>query len=1053
MATTAPEMTRPQGETEEAPLPRILAILVTHNGRPWLTEALVALDRQTYPHLDVLVVDDASQVVEGSSPLKRVAKRHLRRLRWGFLKTPRPLGYGGAINWALSRVRVKADLLLFLHDDVALTPESVERMVARIQADDTTAIVGPKIVSWDDPDRLEEVGMAADRFGYPYKGLEAGEIDLGQHDVSQEVFFVTSTCMLVRHDVFRQLRGWDARMRAFSEDLDLCWRARLAGHSVRVEPLARARHAIALAKGDRDSKFRPARYFIRRNRFRAVLKNVAAPRLIILLPQLIFVTLFEMLGFIVLRQPREVLNVTRAMGWNLINGFQILNERRKVQKTRTLPDRRLRRLTVRETTRVRAYVGHQADRLEEAWGRRAETFARRRDALRGLGARSIGLAVFVTILGLVGFLLAFRHFLWAPQASIAELLPYPERATALLRSWASPWQGVGLGYPGPAPPSLALLGLVPLLTLGAVGAAQKVLVLGLGLVGFIGAYHLISEVADRKARVVAGFAYALGAVGYASMRQGALGAMVLGAAAPFILHAFIRLTGWVRPPGWNRNRAIARVALASAVAAAFVPGSMLLFAIVALILASFRTELGTVRRSLSGLGSSLLGLVLGWALLLPWSWTWLGDGGPIYRLLDDFPNAFTENYRGHGTASVVLGQTPEGPVLFGLALTILGLVAVLAGTGQRRRLALALWSVIAVVGVLVSAVAAGVIPPIASTPSDMGVLAALSFAGLAGLASGAFTMDLPRRSWSWVHAATLLGLASAGLLATAGLVPALLGGEWAPGAGAGRENAQVAAEIRSIFAADAQEVGQFRALWIGEKWTAGQERVSLAPTDHFLTGSRGHVLSDLFERQTGEGNATLDRVVASVREGSTDRGGRLLGAFNIRYVVLARTAGVHRWLNQRDLALVRDQPDYILLENENELRRAALYNETPVYVRALEEDDPALTSRSVEIERARADQTTPSRFEADNVGGPGSVFVAETEDPGWSASLGETRLERTPGGWGNAFQVPTAVEGRLVVDYPRSFGNIFWLLVIPLAWIVAVGAAFSRRRSPIQEEM
>ena len=1047
MATTATEITRPEGDSEATALPRILAILVTHNGRRWLTDALVTLDQQTYPHLDVLVVDDASQVEEGASSLKRVAKRHLRRLRWGFLKTPRPLGYGGAINWALSRVRVKADLLLFLHDDVALSQDSVERMVARILADDTTAIVGPKIVSWDDPDRLEEVGMAADRFGYPYKGLEAGEIDLGQHDVSQEVFFVTSTCMLVRHEVFRQLRGWDARMRAFSEDLDLCWRARLAGHSVRVEPLARARHAIALAKGDRASKFRPARYFIRRNRFRALLKNVAAPRLIFLLPQLILVTLFEMLGFVVLRQPREVLNVTRAMGWNLLNAFQIVAERRKVQKIRTLPDRRLRRLTVRETTRVRAYVGHQADRLEEAWGRRTETFARRRDVIRGLGARSIGLAVFVAVLGLIGFLLAFRHFLWAPQAAIGELLPYPERATALLRSWASPWQGVGLGYPGPAPPSLALLGLVPLLTLGAVGAAQKVLVLGLGVVGFVGAYHLISEVADRRARVVAGFAYALGAVGYASMRQGALGAMVLGAAAPFILHAFIRLTGWVRPPGWNRNRAVARVGLASAVAAAFVPGSLLLFIIVAVILASFRTDLGTMRKSLSGLGASLLGLLIGWALLLPWSWSWFGSGGPINRLVSDFPNEFTENYQGHGTASVLLGQTPEGPVLFGVALTILGIVAVLAGTGQRRRLALALWSVIAVVGLLISATAAGAIPPIASTAADVGVLAALSFAGLAGLAAGAFTMDLPRRSWSWVHAATLLGLASAGLLATAGLVPALLGGEWAPGAGAGRENALVAAEIRQIFAADAQEVGQFRALWIGEKWTAGQARVSLAPTDHFLTGSRGHVLSDLFERQTGEGNESLERVVASVREGSTDRGGRLLGAFNIRYVVLARTAGVHRWLNQRDLALVRDQPDYILLENENELRRAALYNETPVYVRALEEDDPALTSRSVEIERARAEQTTPSRFEEENVGGPGVVFLAETSDPGWTAELGDTPLQRTAGGWGNAFEVPTAVEGRLVVDYPRTLVDILWLLIVPLAWIVAVGAAFSRRRT------
>ncbi|MCA1705165.1 MAG: glycosyltransferase family 2 protein, partial [Actinobacteria bacterium] len=426
MAITESEIARPdEAGSSQGDLPRILAIIVTHDGRRWLTEALVGLAAQTYPHLDVLVVDDASPVEPGTSALKRVAKRHLRRMRWAYLRTPRSLGFGGAINWALSRVRVKADLLLFIHDDAALTPDSVEKMVARMVADETTAIVGPKVVAWDDPTQLEEVGMAADRFGYPYKGLEAGEIDLGQHDVSQEVFFVTSTCMLVRHDVFRQLRGWDARMRAFSEDLDLCWRARLQGYSVRVEPLARARHAIALARGERDSKYEPARYFIRRNRFRTVLKNAAGARLIFLLPLFVMLTLVEMIGFIVLRQPREILNLARAMGWNLMTGFQMLSERRKVQKTRTISDRKLRRLTVRGTTRVRAYIGNQTDRLEEAWGRRAETFAARRAIFQNLGSRSIGLAILLVVVGVAGFLLGFRHFLWAPQTAVGELLPYP----------------------------------------------------------------------------------------------------------------------------------------------------------------------------------------------------------------------------------------------------------------------------------------------------------------------------------------------------------------------------------------------------------------------------------------------------------------------------------------------------------------------------------------------------------------------------------------------------------------------------------------------------
>lgn len=1042
--------TRRDREQDDANLPRILAIVVTHDGRRWLKDCLIGLDRQTYPYVDVLVVDDASPEVKDAPGLKRIAKRHLRRRRWGFLKTPRPLGFGGAINWAMSRARVTADLLLFIHDDAELTSDSLEKMVGRILDDETTAIVGPKIVAWDDPTHLEEVGMAADRFGYPYKGLEDDEIDLGQHDVSHEVFYVTSTCMLVRHEVFRQLRGWDARMRAFSEDLDLCWRARLLGHSVRVEPLAKARHAIALARGERASRFTPARYYIRRNRFRAVSKNASGARLAGLIPQIVLLTIVEMIGFIVLRQPREILNLVRALGWNLVNSFQTLGERRRAQRDRVVTDRKLRRLTVRETTRVHAYIGHQADRLEEAWGRGSEALARRRAMLSAINARTAGIATLVFIAGVIGFLLCFRHFLWAPQVALGELLPYPERATALFRAWASPWQTAGLGQPGPAPPSFALLGIVPLLTFGAAGAAQKLLVLGLGGIALVGAYQLIGEVADRRARFVAGFAYALGGVGYAAMRSGDLGALVFGAAAPFVLHSLIRLTGWVRPAGWNRNKTIARLALGAAVSAAFVPGSLFLYLLAAVILSVFRLEVGSPKVPLTGLGSAVVALIAAWGLLLPWSWTWFSDGGALDRsLFGSSADVIAGNYSGHGALSVLLGQTPDAPALFGLALPILGTIAVLTGEGQRRRLAVAFWGLIAACALLVATTAAGINAPLVSTPTSAAVLSAAAFAGLAGLAAGAFRLDLPRRGFGWIHAATVLGISVSVFLIGAGFLPALWRGEWAPGRGLRDDLGTASADVRSIFATEAEQ-GQFRALWVGDAWSAGMPTSARPDVDLFVTGARGQVLTDLFENNRGSGAAAFERVVASIQEGTTDRGGGLLGAFNIRFVVLERGPGTHQWLSQRDLALYRDRPEYILLENANDLPRAAVFNELPVYVQALERGDPTLAT-AIEIERTDLAQDSPWRYHVDEVSGPGVAFLAETEDPGWSASLDGEPLSRSSRSWGNAFRIPPGAEGLLSISFPRTTEHLIWLVGIALAWIVVVGASFSRRKPSVPE--
>nr|MBA2601156.1 glycosyltransferase family 2 protein [Actinomycetota bacterium] len=1052
MATTIrTAQSRTEATVAEPGSPSVLAVVVTHRGREWLKECLVSLNSQTYGSMDVLVVDDASPDFRAAPHLKRVVKRHIRRRRWGFLRTPRPLGFGGAINWALSRIRTDADLLLFVHDDAALDPDAVQEMVRAVATDPSTAIVGPKVVAWDDPTRLEEVGMAVDRFGYPYKGLEADEIDLGQHDAPSEVFFVTSTCLLVRHEVFRQLRGWDARMRAFSEDLDLCWRARVAGHSVRVEPRAKARHAIALATGQRESRFLPSRYYIRRNRLRAVTKNVSTLRLLFLIPQFIFVTFAEMLGFIILRQPREIVNLARALGWNLLHFPQTLSARAKVQLGRKVSDRTLRRLTVKESTRVRSYVSHQAERLEEAWGRRADFVSQRGTQVRSVGRQAAGLPVLLGVVAIVLLLIGFRHFLWGPQASVGELLPFPARGTGMLRAYFSSWEGVGLGQPGPTSPAYFLLGLWPLITLGAAGAAQKLLILSLALVALWGAYRLMADLVDRPARWAAGVTYVLSTTGYVALREGSLGALVFASAAPFALHSLLRFTGWVRPAAWSAGREAAVLAVAGAVSASFVPGSLIIYVLALLLLTIGRAVLGLRSSTMRSVPLAVLGLAGSWVLLLPWSLTWFSPGGPLGRLTgDETWRFYASAFRGDSMASVLSGQTPGGPALMGLALPLLGLIAVLISSGQRRRTGLAMWLLVVGVGLLVEATASGAIRPIVAAPAEAGVLATLAFSGLVGLAISAFRSDLPRRGLGPVHALALAGIAGAGFLLLAGLVPSLWRGEWSPGEDSGQISSTRVEQIHSLLLAEAEQVGQFRALWVGEGWQGGVRSAVRPPDEHLLTGPRGKVLSELFHRGEGTGEGNLSEAIAAIEQGATDRGGRLLGAFNVQFVLLERGPGASEWLAQRDLAVARSETEYYVLENGSPLSRAGVYTEVPGYVQALGENDPTLGAGVEEVERSAAQQESPSHFEAARVAGPGVVFLSERTDPGWTAKLGDRTLQDVDVEWGNAWDLAPGTRGELDISFERGLDDLLWYLFTALAWIVAIGAVSpsgTRRRS------
>jgi GT2 family glycosyltransferase len=124
-------------------------------------------------------------------------------------------------------------------------------MVDAAEQIEDVGIVGPKVVDWEDPRVLREVGRSTDRFGFPYSPLEDGELDQGQYDRVREVLFVSSCAMLISRAARERTGLPDERLAAHHDDLDLCWRARVAGFRVVMTPLATARHRGASMRGER----------------------------------------------------------------------------------------------------------------------------------------------------------------------------------------------------------------------------------------------------------------------------------------------------------------------------------------------------------------------------------------------------------------------------------------------------------------------------------------------------------------------------------------------------------------------------------------------------------------------------------------------------------------------------------------------------------------------------------------------------------------------------------------------------------------------------------
>ncbi len=215
----------------------VSVIVVTWNHASFLPACLEALAAQTYPNLEVIVVDNASQ--DGSA-----AWVHSHYPRFGLLEQPSNLGFAGGFNRGANIAR--GDWLLSVNPDLTPAPDFVSQLIHAVDNDSRLGMAAPKLLRGDDPDRLDSTGLFIDRRRRPY---DRGQMqnDTGQYDSAREIFGACGAAALYRRamldDIAIEGEYFDEDFFAYGEDADLAWRAQKRGWHARFAPQAMALHA------------------------------------------------------------------------------------------------------------------------------------------------------------------------------------------------------------------------------------------------------------------------------------------------------------------------------------------------------------------------------------------------------------------------------------------------------------------------------------------------------------------------------------------------------------------------------------------------------------------------------------------------------------------------------------------------------------------------------------------------------------------------------------------------------------------------------------------
>jgi GT2 family glycosyltransferase len=503
--------------------PTVTAILVAHRGTEHLRRTLDALASQTRPVDSVVVIavdsDEATTAqASAASPDQLLASTE-------------KLPFGTALGVAARVVPPAAsedDWLWFLGQDTAPEPEALARLIETVAVSPSVAIAGPKLVDWDEAAVIRELGLSMTRLGATIVPVE-DEFDQAQHDRTSDMLAVPAAGMLIRHTVWERLGGFDPALPAFDEGLDLCVRARLAGHRVVIVPGARLASAgDGVAVQPRTPRGRQRRRQHRLRRSAQLHRRMAyAPGFALVFHWLSLVPLavIRSLGFLLGKQPGAIggefaAAFATAFGGSRVGQARSAIKRVRVVKWSAIAPLRIPRAEVRRIRGLRREVS-----LVRLHGERRElNFFSGGGAWVVLAAALMSVALFAPLLG-------------SSQASGGGLLPLNDIGTL----WADlgyGWRDIGIGFVGAADPFTGVLALLGSLTFWQPSFAIVLLWFAALPLAALGGWFLATRLTHRAVlRATFAIVWALAPMLFDALQQGRPAAVIVHLLLPWLFFA------------------------------------------------------------------------------------------------------------------------------------------------------------------------------------------------------------------------------------------------------------------------------------------------------------------------------------------------------------------------------------------------------------------------------------------------------------------------------------------------------------------------------------
>lgn len=219
-------------------------IIPNYNGKHFLKKCLESLTKGRNC-ASVIMVDNGSS--DGSCSY---VQEHFPQVR--LLAFSENRGFCEAVNAGIRAA--ETEYVFLLNNDTEAAPDCICRLEEAMEKDSRIFSVGAKMLSMQEPDRVDTAGDLYSAFGWAYaigKGKPSA-----RYETSRRVFSNCAGAALYRVEYLKKTGLFDEAHFAYLEDVDLGYRARIAGYRNVMEPGAVVYHAGSGSTGSRYNTFK-----------------------------------------------------------------------------------------------------------------------------------------------------------------------------------------------------------------------------------------------------------------------------------------------------------------------------------------------------------------------------------------------------------------------------------------------------------------------------------------------------------------------------------------------------------------------------------------------------------------------------------------------------------------------------------------------------------------------------------------------------------------------------------------------------------------------------